>query len=247
MVCSLWQTPVERPHLQCDEVHVWRCSLTLPATQLLILEETLSRDELIRGAKYYFKQDRQHFIAARGILRNILSHYLHVNPAEIEFSYTPHGKPFLSHLIDGKGLSFNLSHSHDLALFAYTFNRKIGVDVEYIQNNFEWRDIAERFFSSEEKSALQSISENVRYKEFYTYWTRKEAFLKSIGVGLAVDPKDLNVIKQSGQSNLVIQPDQFVGMSKQWSLFDLDPGSGYAASLAVEGKGIKIKCWQWLP
>lgn len=245
MVCSLWQAPAERPHLQYNEVHIWRASLNLPEAQLLMLGETLSRDELRRGDKYYFKQDRQHFIAARGILRNILSRYLQVNPVEIEFSYTPHGKPLLSHLIDDKGLSFNLSHANDLVLCALALNRKTGVDLEYIRQDFEWRDIAERFFSSEEKSELQLISENIRCKKFYTYWTRKEAFLKSIGTGLAVDPKNINVTKQSGQSVWVMQPIQFTGTPEQCSLFDLDPGFGYAAALAVEGKGFKIKCWQW--
>ena len=246
MVCSLWQAPAERrPHLQYDEVHVWRASLDVSEEQLLMLGATLSSDEQIRADKYYFKLDRQHFIVARGILRNILSRYLHVNPDEIEFSYTSHGKPLLSHSSEGKDISFNLSHSNDLALFAFTLNRKTGVDIEYIRNDFEWRDIGEKFFSSEEKSMLQSISENIRCEKFYTYWTRKEAFLKSTGTGLAVDPRDINVIKRSGQTDWVMQSNQFTGTPEQWSLLDLDPGSDYAAALAVEGKGFKVKCWKW--
>jgi 4'-phosphopantetheinyl transferase len=99
--------------------------------------------------------------------------------------------------------------------------------------------------SAEEKVQIRETPKNIRCKKMYTYWTRKEALLKFMGTGLAIDPKDIDVIKQSGQSDWVMQPNQIIGSHRQWSLLDLDLGSGYAASLAVEGKDIKLKCWKW--
>lgn len=148
--------------------------------------------------------------------------------------------------MDGQGLAFNLSHSHELALFAFTINNKIGVDVEYINTDFQWRDVVERVFSSEEISAIQLNTEGACSQEFYSYWTRKEAVLKSIGKGLAIDPKDINVTKTSVHPCRVIQQAQVIDSTEQWSLLDLDPEIvGYAASLAVEGRDFNVKYWNW--
>jgi 4'-phosphopantetheinyl transferase len=226
-------------------VHIWCASLNLPPTEISKKYALLSADEKRRAGKKMFPKDRNRFIVARGTLRNILSRYLHINPSQIKFSYTSQGKPYLTDSSNCEGLCFNLSHSHDMALYAFTLRKEVGVDLEYIRHDFEWSDIEGMFLSQREKSRLREISENTRYKKYYTYWTRKEAFLKSVGTGLATDPKDVDVIKQSGQSDWVMQPNQIIGSHRQWSLLDLDLGSGYAASLAVEGKDIKLKCWKW--
>ncbi len=99
--------------------------------------------------------------------------------------------------------------------------------------------------SDTEKTRLQETPQSDRCKVFYTYWTRKEAFLKSIGTGLAVDPREISVLKQLGQSDWVMQPNQYIDSRSQWSLLDLNLGAGYAASLAVEGTDFQIKYWKW--
>jgi len=132
-----------------------------------------------------------------------------------------------------------------MALYAFTLKRKVGVDLEHIHEDFEWNDIADIILSAEEKTQLREAPENNRRKIFYSYWTRKESFLKSIGAGLTVDPKEINVLKQSDQSVWVMQPNRFSGRYGQWSLLDLDLGSDYASSLAVEGEDTKIQCWKW--
>lgn len=242
--CS-WLAPPDVLTLMRDEVHVWRASIDIPDEQIEELINTLSPDERKRSEKYHFRRDRQNFIAARGILRNILAGYLGTEPERIVFSYGPYGKPFLSDCFSSRGLSFNLSHAKELAMFAVTLNRNVGIDIEYPRQDFQWNDIVERFFSSPEKAGLFALPEENRHRAFFTYWTRKEAFLKAKGTGLSTGIKDINVNLTHERSSCLLRSGHALREDDHWSLLDLDPGSGCLAALAVEGVGLRFQCRQW--
>ena len=88
-------------------------------------------DELTRANRFHFTKDRNHFVVARGLLRNLLAAYLGVNCAELRFSYGAQGKPFL--LLDGQAqINFNISHSDGRAAFAFTRGRDLGVDLSHV-------------------------------------------------------------------------------------------------------------------
>ena len=95
----VWGTPPAELALAKDEVHVWRAKLDLTQTTIQSLRRTLAADELARAKRFRFAQDRDRFIAARGVLRAILSRYLKVEPARVYLTYNAHGKPTL----DAKG------------------------------------------------------------------------------------------------------------------------------------------------
>src|SRR5208282_2181592 len=115
-------------------------------------------------------------------LRVLLGHYLGVAPGGIEFSYGPKGKPRLAAPVD---VRFNISHSGGLALFAFTLDCEIGVDVEHIRPLRDMQEIASRFFCAEEATELMSLPAHGREQAFYLCWTRKEAYLKAVGEGLS--------------------------------------------------------------
>ena len=127
---SNWEYAHQTPALPDDMVHIWCASLDLPPKDISQNHTLLSADEKRRAEKFFFIKNRNGFIAARGILRNILSRYLTVDPAAITFSYSPSGKPFLTVSSNLEGLSFNLSHSHRMTLYAVTLSRGVGVDLE---------------------------------------------------------------------------------------------------------------------
>ncbi|MBI5099965.1 MAG: 4'-phosphopantetheinyl transferase superfamily protein [Nitrospirae bacterium] len=242
--CS-WIAPPDVLTVTQDEVHVWRASLDIPDEQIEKLIKTLSPDERERSEKYHFRRDRQNYIAARGILRNILAGHLGTEPEKIIFSYSPYGKPFLSDHFSNTELSFNLSHAKDLAMYAVTLKRKVGIDIEYSQQEFQWNDIVERFFSPLEKAELLALPEKDRHRAFFTYWTRKEAFLKAKGIGLSTGIKDINVTLKNERSSYLLRSDYALREDDYWSLIDLNPGFGYLAALAVEGDGLRVRCWQY--
>ncbi|MEW6601877.1 MAG: 4'-phosphopantetheinyl transferase superfamily protein [Nitrospirota bacterium] len=241
---SEWRTPPDDLSLDRNELHVWRCFLDQPDQQRVSLEATLSDDEMRRAERYHFERDRLRFIITRGVLRTILGKYLGSGPVDVSFIYGTNGKPSLSGK-QGTGLCFNVSHSRDLALFAFTYDRKIGVDVEYVDGERAISHIVERFYSSAEMSAFQGLPPDARQNAFFTYWTCKEAYLKAEGTGLSfgLDKVEIALSAEGHASLAAIEGDAQKAAS--WTLHILDAAADYAAALAVDGRGTGLKKWQW--
>ena len=242
---SLWRTPAGMPVLGEGEVHVWRADTRLDCGRIAELRQVLSEDEADRALRYRYSRHRDQFIAARGALRVILSQYLGTGPAGITFSYGPFGKPVLSGGPAGIDIRFNLSHSGSTALCAAVLGREVGVDLEEIRPVPDMLNIAERFFSPDEGTALKDLPEGARLPAFFACWTRKEAYLKAKGAGLTVRLDQFDVPVSPDEPAALIrvagQPDE----PGRWSMFDLDAGAGHAAALAVEGAPPRVACYRW--
>jgi len=211
-------------------VHVW--SVDLNNEQAINQYfKLLAEDEVERAAKFRFEKDRQHFVIARGVLRQVLSLYLAEKPDTIQFEYGKNGKPFLPK----KPLQFNLSHADEIALIGLTKEHEIGIDVEVINQKVEVERIAQHFFAKGEIESLMSLPKTQRHEAFFNCWTRKEAFIKAIGDGLSFP---------LGQFEVTLKPDEKAELlvthfdkkeRDKWSLFDLKIPQGYKAALAVKG------------
>jgi 4'-phosphopantetheinyl transferase len=226
------------------EVHVWRARLDLAASGLCGLARVLDADERARAARFVFDVDRNRFIARRGILRLILARYLGVMPAGITLKASEYGKPSLadSHRTN---LRFNLSHSHDVALYAMTRARDLGVDVEYIRPGLAEDSIAERFFAAGEVAALRALPQALQPAAFFDCWTRKEAFVKAKGMGLSLALDSFEVsLGDAGPARLVrTSPDP--GEAARWTMAALHPAPNYAAALVVAARSFELRCWNW--
>lgn len=104
-----------------------------------------------------------------------------MEPGQLRFSYSPHGKPGLAVGFRGRGVEFNLTHSHGLALFAITRGRRLGIDLEFMRPETANEQIAERFFSPWEVAALRALPKDLQTEAFFKCFTRKEAYLKARG------------------------------------------------------------------
>lgn len=224
------------------DVHLWRCSLDLPSASLEDAHAVLSPDEIDRARRYRFTRDRQRFVAARSFLRRTLAEYLSIGPREISFVYEPFGKPRLSHDVMDEIVEFNLSHSGGLAVLAVTRGVAVGVDVEQVLHVSEWRGIASRFFSAYENATLSRAGLETRDVAFYRCWTRKEAFLKALGSGLAHSLDSFDVSLDESEPKLVSVRGDPAALSK-WSLYDLCPLPGYVGALAIERHAVRLR-WQ---
>src|SRR5918911_1360559 len=175
---QLWLGAPERPALSGGEVHVWHARLDLDAATLRELWESLSADERARADRFHFRVDREYFIAARGGLRAVLGRYTGTEPRRLRFAYDAYGKPSLDREADGGRFRFNVSHSKGVALYALAEGREVGVDIEYVREDFASLEIAEHFFSRGEVAALRAVTEGERASAFFDCWTRKEAYIK---------------------------------------------------------------------
>jgi 4'-phosphopantetheinyl transferase len=242
---SVWQSPPLTLVSSADEVHVWRASLNRPHDGLQRLQSTLSPDECERAGRFHFERHRQDFIAARGMLREILGLYLNAEPASLRFRYTSHGKPYLTDECGGQWLRFNVSHSGELALYAISRDRELGVDIERVRTDIEHREIATQFFSEHEIASLGALSEQVQHTAFFLCWTRKEAYIKGIGEGLSLPLDSFDVSLSPDEPATLLAVRGNMQEAARWTLRALEPGEGYEAALVAEGRDWQLKCWQW--
>jgi 4'-phosphopantetheinyl transferase len=170
---------------------------------------------------------------------------LDVEPSQLRFRYNRYGKPALAGELAEDWLRFNLSHSHGLALYAFTENREIGVDLEFIRPELAGEEIARRFFSSAEAAELAALPSHLRTEAFFNCWTRKEAYIKARGKGLSLPLDQFDVSLAPGKPAALLRARGEPDESSRWSLTALAPAQGYVAALAVEGHAYQLRCWRW--
>ena len=239
----LWGAPPELIEAWRDEIHIWRVFLNIAPSWVQSLSNVLSTDERERAERLRFQRDRQDFIVTRALLRILVGRYLRREPDQVQFSYGTYGKPSLAGESD-QALRFNLSHSQGLALYAITRGRQIGIDVECMRENQDTEAIAQRFFSSQEIAAIESLPEPIKQKAFFACWTRKEAYLKARGDGLSGAMDSFSVSVNPGEPAVFLNVKNDPHENSRWSLIELDPGPRYAGALAVEGHDWRLRCWQ---
>ena len=150
--------------------------------------ELLDEGERNRANRFHAKRDHFRFVCFHYAVRRILTHYTGLSPEKIQFGKEANGKPHL--LVSGveeRPCHFNLSHSGDLGLLAISQDQEIGVDVEQMHALNDLEGVAERVFNAEERTWM-NVEEGVKRQErFFTLWTRKEAVVKNLGLGIFAD------------------------------------------------------------
>jgi 4'-phosphopantetheinyl transferase len=239
-----WLSPQSHPELSPQGVHVWRASLEFESEQLDTFALTLSDSERARAQRFVLERDRNSFIAARGILRDLLARYVGCAPRDLEFIYGPQGKPALSDGSTSNPFRFNLSHSHGLAVLAVTRECEIGVDVEKIRPERAGEEIANRYFSAEEVAELRALPTDQQAEGFFLCWTRKEAYVKALGEGLRFPLDRFRVSLSPGKSALL-----YGDAGARWSMEAFDPSfnskARYAAAVVADRKDLRAEYFQW--
>jgi 4'-phosphopantetheinyl transferase len=231
--------------LTTGEIHIWCVSLDQPLSRYLRLTQLLSMDERMTAERFHFEEDRKRFIVRRGILRTILGCYLSVEPSRLQFSYVKNGKPQIADIFGEGKISFNLSHSEGLAIYAFARERDIGVDIERIRDIPEMEQIAECFFSARENTAIRALPGNRKKEAFFTCWTRKEAFIKATGDGLSWPLDEFDVSSVPGEPARLLRIEGDSKAASQWFIQDLKPALGFAAAFAVKGRPGLVRCCQY--
>jgi 4'-phosphopantetheinyl transferase len=218
---SSWSKGPVAPALLSGEVHLWRA----PLTDLAVLPScfaVLSHRERLTAESFVFDRDRHHYAISHGAVRMVLSRYSGIAPEALEFETGANGKPSLVQRFTD--LRFNLSHTDGLALIAVTRGRDVGVDVERIDPEMEFDDIAAHYFEPRELWDLQIAPASERASRFFEVWTRKEACLKATGEGL------IGIRSKPGV---------------ELDVRSLQPGDGYAGAVACVGSDWRLACWEW--
>ncbi len=113
-----------------------------------------------------------------------------------------------------------------------------------IRPDFATEEIAARFFSPAEIAVLRALPRELQPPAFFNCWTRKEAFIKARGMGLSLSLDQFVVAFAPGESPALVSAADDTQAAEHWAIAALEPGDGYAAALAVEGRDWKLKCWK---
>lgn len=189
-----WKTP---------EIQLWPIPLVAEETSAAAFARLLSSSELDRANRYRREESKRAFILRTGAVRLLLGRYLDIPPSAIRFTAGQNGKP---HVVSSGGVSFSLSHSAGLALVGITRGCEIGVDVEQVRDLSDWSGLIRAICSPEEEREMQVLPPDLQKRAFFECWTRKEAYLKARGWGLARDAQFPAQGREGGLANTYRNP-----------------------------------------
>jgi 4'-phosphopantetheinyl transferase len=217
-----------------SDIHVWHVQLDRPIGEAERLVAYLDPSERVRAARYRDPLLGRRFVIGRASLRRVLGQWLGRNPNDIRFTYCAAGKPELADA-DAADLYFNVTHSGPVALIALSPGRPVGIDVERVRPDFAGDEIAARFFSAREQEMLLTLPAAERIAAFFRCWTRKEAFIKLLGAGLAfpLDEFDVSLLPDLPARLLGLHGD--AEAAKRFSMREIAAPPGYFAAVVVEG------------
>jgi 4'-phosphopantetheinyl transferase len=212
------------------DIHVWAVQLFAPDIVVERCFVILSPDERARAERFVFEHHRRAYVLSRGILRALLGRYISLHPADIQFSYGSKGKPHLSEF--ASAIRFNCSHSDGMALYAMTPHCDLGVDIEKIRPLQGMEQIAQCFFCPEEVRELLSLTPFEREVAFFRCWSRKEAYVKAVGDGLAIPLDGFRVTVTTGGPVEFVHFGNDRALANEWALHDFTAIASYAAAIA---------------
>ena len=207
-----------------NEIVCWRVLLDdLDEVQLASLYGLLVPDEKLRANAFLKPVDRNRYIAAHGVLRILGKHILGF---EVQITANAYGKPqFLN-----APLQFNLSHSGNVILLAFSLNSPVGVDVEQKRAIDDLNLIAANYFHQSEVRAMNGLAEPLLSDAFFSCWSKKEAVVKALGLGLSLPLNAFEVDISPLVGDCAVRPESQLPPS--WTLWAFCPLKGYSAALA---------------
>jgi 4'-phosphopantetheinyl transferase len=232
-----WISKADWTPLPKGEIDVWKFSLALRENDRKILLQ----DELERFNRTDSKAQHERKIAGRAQLRRILSLYTSTDPSKISFEYGQNQKPSLPRHSD---LSFNLSHSENMGLIAVTYSRRIGIDLEYLEAERPFSNIAERFLTKKENGFINKHPEQHRPLAFYRIWTLNEAYLKALGTGFSISSNDFSVVPDNNRGRFLRDTKVPDDLPQNWMFETFKADDSYLGALCFENLDTAIRFWK---
>lgn len=238
---SLLSGPPERKRrLLPDVIEHWAIPLDVVAAIENSARSLLSSDEQARADRFHFERDRRRYTIAHAATRVLLSAYTGIAPGDLRFVARARGKPVFE---TDSGLHFNLSHSGEMALLGVTSQAEIGVDIEHRRIISDRDAIARAYFAPEEYHALANLAADERDLAFFLCWTRKEAYVKAVGDGIASGLDRFEVTLDPSGTVRFVTIDGSAETAGEWSLYDLAPAAGYVGATAIHAHPKEVSGW----
>ncbi|MEJ0000647.1 MAG: 4'-phosphopantetheinyl transferase superfamily protein [Verrucomicrobiota bacterium] len=217
---------------------VWIALLSEVRDAVPTLEPLLDVRERDRAARFRFDDDRARFTLGRGLARRALGAWLDRAPEAVELALTATGRPVVA---GEPALHFSISHTRDVVALALAHGARVGIDFEMVAPSIDLPALAGRVLSGEELLRFRGLDRHEAVTAFYRAWTRKEAYLKALGEGIA---------EGLARVSVGFEPVQIAGLidtrdleaSRPWRLHELALVKGYLGALACEDPARRPRC-----
>ena len=194
-------------------------------------ESCLAEKDWSEASGYTSAESGRRFLLARSRLRAILSACTGIPAARLGFARGRYGKPRLASG-QGRRLHFNASHSRDLLAVAVSAAGPVGIDIEHARRiDSAW--LAESWFSPREYASWRWLPAGFRHDAFFRLWCRKEAFIKALGLGLAMPLDQFSVSHEAECAELLEVRGR---RPRRWRMAAIDAGPGCAGALVTRGE-----------
>jgi 4'-phosphopantetheinyl transferase len=220
------------PLLAEDNIHIWWVSLHASREIEKAFEKTLSDKEMLRGQAFVNSRLRRRFTLSHGVLRVLLGRYLDTCPSNVALGCGRAGKPFVKN--EKARIEFNMSHSDDLAVYAFANGCRLGIDIERPRSMPDREAVAKQFFNQREYAELRTVEKMCQEEAFFRCWTRKEAYIKAVGQGLTLALNSFQVSvrpEQAAAFRLLPTGDS----CQTWKIRDI-AHKGYVGAIVFDGE-----------
>ena len=222
--------------LRAGVVHIWEGRLDVADQAAVAARSLLSPDECARADRFVYDRHRRRYTVAQAHLRRVLAQLTGTRPEKIVFRFGEHGKPFLP-----TGPSFNQSHSGERIMIGVAAGGRLGVDIEEMREVRYMLAIADKNFGADEAALLHAAPNHERQQLFFRLWTRKEAFLKAVGVGLTHPLRTFSVDPSPGAARGLLRVDGLGEDPADWYVGGVPCVSeGAKAALAVDRPQVEL-------
>jgi 4'-phosphopantetheinyl transferase len=188
----------------------------LDAAEYERLRALLSDVERARHTRFHFEHDRHSYLIAHALTRSVLGGLTGIAPQALSFELGPHGRPELCLAEPHPPVRFNLSHTRGLVACAVALAHDVGVDVEQVERRLDVQALARSVFSTEERTELEALPDEAQRSRFFELWTLKEAYIKAVGLGLALPLRSISLQLAPGRHPGIRFAPPVVDDAKQW-------------------------------
>lgn len=210
-------------------LRLWHRKFAADDTEYQRHWQILAADELTRAAAINNERLHKRYVIVHGLLRTILSETVNEPPKKLNINKTGQGKPYLTEYPE---LAFNLSHTEDTMVIAVGKNCRLGVDIETCKPRVNLPALVDKCFAEVEAVWWRKLPETEKNREFYRFWTRKEAFVKATGHGIALG-LNLCIINPENPATWLSVP-VGCGQASSWHVRDVDLGKDVCSALVAD-------------
>jgi 4'-phosphopantetheinyl transferase len=245
------------------EVHVWWSRPSEGCRLRHGVADVLAADELEWVQSLRAPGLRRARAWTQAWLRHVLGGYAELHPAALPLERGKAGKPRLAcdserarGGVEGSapGIRFNLSRSGRIAVLVVTRGGEVGIDVERIAPRRSLDVLIDACCSPAERRALGATHPASALRAFLVLWTRKEAYLKGLGTGLSLDPRQIRIEATESEGASAFHSEGASRAShpredrtESWTLFPLSAPPGYVATLSVSFTRPAFRVFGWSP